>query len=88
MPAVLRYNAVPTAVLLEVCNLANPEDRRLIETREFRQRVAEAIAYARKVVAAFEKEPSGLLVVDGKLIEKPVLREMYRFVAIANRGNG
>ena len=27
----------------------------------------------------------GLVVVDGKLIEKPVLREMYRIVAIAER---
>ena len=43
VPAVLRYNGVPAKVLLEVCNLANGEDRRLIQTREFRQRVAEAI---------------------------------------------
>jgi N-acetylmuramoyl-L-alanine amidase len=43
VPAVLRYNAVPAKVLLEVCNLANEEDRRLIQTREFRQSVAEAI---------------------------------------------
>jgi N-acetylmuramoyl-L-alanine amidase len=44
VPAVLRYNAVPAKALLEVCNLANAEDRRLIQTREFRQKVAEAIA--------------------------------------------
>ena len=43
VPAVLRYNAVPAKVLLEVCNLANDEDRRLIRTREFRQRVAESV---------------------------------------------
>lgn len=43
VPAVLRYNAVPAKVLVEVCNLANDEDRRLIQTREFRQRVAEAL---------------------------------------------
>lgn len=43
VPAVLRYNAVPAKVLLEVGNLANEEDRRLIRTREFRQRVAEAV---------------------------------------------
>jgi citrate lyase beta subunit len=41
----------------------------------------EAVARARKVVAAFEAADSGLVVVDGKLIEKPVLREMYRVLA-------
>jgi (S)-citramalyl-CoA lyase len=46
---------------------------------------ADAIAYAQKVVAAFEKQPSGLLVVDGKLIEKPVLRALRRTLAIAEQ---
>jgi len=46
VPAVLRYNAVPAKLLLEVCNLSNPEDRRLIQTRAFRQRVAEATVEA------------------------------------------
>ena len=44
VPAVVRYNAVPAKLLLEVCNLNNPEDRRLIQTRRFRQKVAQAIA--------------------------------------------
>ncbi len=44
VPAVLRYNAIPAQILLEVCNLANADDRALIQTRDFRQRVAEAIA--------------------------------------------
>jgi N-acetylmuramoyl-L-alanine amidase len=43
VPAVLRYNSVPAKVLLEVCNLANDQDRRLIQTRAYRQKVAEAI---------------------------------------------
>ena len=43
VPAVLRYNTVPAKVLVEVCNLANREDRRLIQTQEHRQRIAEAI---------------------------------------------
>ncbi|HVS00471.1 MAG TPA: N-acetylmuramoyl-L-alanine amidase [Thermoanaerobaculia bacterium] len=43
VPAVLRYNTVPAKVLLEVCNLANEQDRRLIQTRAYRQQVAEAI---------------------------------------------
>ncbi len=45
----------------------------------------EAITHARKVIEAFEAADSGLVVVDGKLIEKPVLRAMYRIVAIAER---
>ena len=43
VPAVLRYNEVPAKVLVEVCNLANAEDRRLIRTAAFRERVAKAI---------------------------------------------
>jgi N-acetylmuramoyl-L-alanine amidase len=43
VPAVLRYNAIPAKMLVEVCNLANDEDRRLIQTRRFRQQVAEAV---------------------------------------------
>jgi N-acetylmuramoyl-L-alanine amidase len=43
VPAVLRYNAVPAKLLLEVCNLANQEDRTLLTTRAFRQRVAGSV---------------------------------------------
>ncbi len=43
VPAVLRYNAVPAKFLLEVCNLANVEDRTLLTTRAFRQRVAASV---------------------------------------------
>jgi len=43
VPAVVRYNAVPAKLLLEVCNLNNPEDRKLLRTRAFRQRLAVAI---------------------------------------------
>ena len=39
---------------------------------------AEALAKAQKLVDAFEAADTGLVVVDGKLIEKPVLREMKR----------
>ena len=41
------------------------------------------ITRARRVIAEFEKADTGLVVIDGKLIEKPVLREMYRIAAIA-----
>lgn len=48
---------------------------------------AKAIEKARKVCAAFEQDNSGLVVVDGELIELPVVRSMYRVLAIAERLN-
>ena len=45
----------------------------------------EAVANAKKIITAFKKAETGLVVIDGKLIEKPVLRHMERVVAIANR---
>ena len=44
----------------------------------------EKIARARSVISEFEAADTGLVVIDGKLIEKPVLREMYRIVSIAD----
>ncbi|MBT3627593.1 MAG: CoA ester lyase [Rhodospirillaceae bacterium] len=41
------------------------------------------IDYARRVIQAFEEGDSGLVLVDNKLIEKPVLRSMYRILAVA-----
>jgi (S)-citramalyl-CoA lyase len=46
---------------------------------------AKAIEKARKVCAAFEQDSTGLVVVDGELIELPVVRSMYRVLAIAER---
>jgi citrate lyase beta subunit len=46
---------------------------------------AEEIARARRIIEAFENGDSGLVVIDNKLIEKPVLRSMYRILAIAGR---
>lgn len=45
----------------------------------------EEIARARLVITTFEEADTGLVVIDGKLIEKPVLRDMYRILAIADR---
>jgi (S)-citramalyl-CoA lyase len=45
----------------------------------------EEIARARKVLTAFEEANTGLVVVDGKLIEKPVVREMQRILSVAGR---
>ncbi|MEM7538130.1 MAG: CoA ester lyase [Chloroflexota bacterium] len=46
---------------------------------------AEAVAHAKRVLQAFEEAGTGLVVLDGKLIEKPVLRNMQRLLAIAER---
>lgn len=43
------------------------------------------IAKARRIINTYEEADTGLVVIDGKLIEKPVMREMYRIVAIADR---
>ena len=43
VPAVIRYNVVPTRLLLEVCNLGNRRDRELMKTKKYRQKVAEAV---------------------------------------------
>ena len=46
---------------------------------------AEEVERARRVVAEFDGAGTGLVVIDGKLIEKPVLRSMHRILAIAER---
>ena len=43
------------------------------------------ITRARRVIKTFEDADTGLVVIDGKLIEKPVMCEMYRIVAIADK---
>ncbi len=44
-----------------------------------------AIAHAKRILQAFAEADTGLVVVDGKLIEKPILREMHRILSIAER---
>jgi (S)-citramalyl-CoA lyase len=44
-----------------------------------------SIAHARRIIQAFKEADTGLVVVDGKLIEKPVLRDMHRIISIAER---
>ncbi len=46
------------------------------------------VARARRIIAAFAEADTGLVVIDGKLIEKPVLRDMHRILAIAERVAG
>ena len=43
------------------------------------------ISKAKKIVDQFNKANTGLVVIDGKLIEKPVLREMQRKILIADK---
>jgi len=43
------------------------------------------VSYAQRVIQAFTEADTGLVVIDGKLIEKPTLREMYRILAITKR---
>ena len=46
---------------------------------------AAEIEHARRIVAAFDEAATGLVVIDGKLIEKPVLRAMERTLERAAR---
>ena len=46
---------------------------------------AEDVARARRIVAEFANNTTGLLVVDGELIERPVLRTMHRILAVADQ---
>lgn len=48
----------------------------------------ETIARAKRIVAAYEASASGLVVIDGKLVELPVVRAMYRLLAgVAAQGS-
>lgn len=62
VPAVLRYNSIPAKILLEVCNLANEQDRRLVQTRAYRQRVAEAVVQGLLAYYGQEADIPGLQV--------------------------
>jgi (S)-citramalyl-CoA lyase len=46
---------------------------------------ADQIAHARRILKEFAAADTGLVVIDGKLIEKPVLRDMQRIISIADR---
>ena len=47
----------------------------------------EEIIKAKKIMDQFKKANTGLVVIDGKLIERPVLREMQRKLLVANKIN-
>lgn len=46
VPAVVKYNRIPTRCLIEVCNLNNKKDRELMKRPEFRQQMADAFVDA------------------------------------------
>ncbi|MEM7223788.1 MAG: CoA ester lyase [Pseudomonadota bacterium] len=46
---------------------------------------AATVARAKRILESFRHSEDGLVVIDGKLIEKPVLRAMERVLAIAER---
>lgn len=46
---------------------------------------ADVVARAKRILEEFRAADTGLVVIDGKLIEKPVLRDMERIIAIAER---
>jgi citrate lyase subunit beta/citryl-CoA lyase/(S)-citramalyl-CoA lyase len=48
----------------------------------------EEIAKAERIVAAYRASPNGLATVDGKLVEKPVVRAMERILALRDAGKG
>ena len=47
----------------------------------------EEVNYAKKVIKAFKEANTGVVVVDGKLIEQPVLLSMQRILALSEKTN-
>ena len=45
---------------------------------------ATAVAWARRMVEAYEANLGGVLLIDGKLIERPVIASAQRILAIAD----
>lgn len=52
VPAVIRSNQIPTKLLLEVCNLRNRTDNKLLTDPAFRQRIADA--YVEALIAYYK----------------------------------
>jgi N-acetylmuramoyl-L-alanine amidase len=57
VPAIIRYNLVPTRMLLEICNLGNAGDRALIRTKKYREQVADAMYHGLVDFYADREEP-------------------------------
>jgi N-acetylmuramoyl-L-alanine amidase len=63
VPAVIRYNLVPTRALIEVCNLGNKRDRALLTTKKWREDTAQAIYRGIVSFYADQQDDSGPSVV-------------------------
>jgi N-acetylmuramoyl-L-alanine amidase len=67
VPAVIRYNLVPTRVLIEICNLGNDRDRSLMTTRQYRQQIAQAIYEGIVNFFADDDEQPATVLASGKI---------------------
>lgn len=72
---------------LGFCGKGSVHPKQIAALNEVFTPTDDQIARARRIISEFEAADTGLVVIDGKLIEKPVLREMHRIVAIADRIN-
>lgn len=61
VPAIIRYNLVPTRLLIEVCNLGNRGDRALMRTRKYRQQLAESMYQGLVNFFADQEAPSSVV---------------------------
>ena len=73
------------AKALGFCGKGSVHPKQIAALNEVFTPTADEISRARRITETFEQADTGLVVIDGKLIEKPVLREMYRILAIADR---
>lgn len=70
---------------LGFCGKGSVHPKQIAALNEVFTPTDDQISRARRIISEFEAADTGLVVIDGKLIEKPVLREMHRIVAIADR---
>ena len=68
LPAVLRYSRVPTSILLEVANLNHPGDRQRIAGAGYRQRIAEAMLLAVRLLQREASEVGLIRPAEGQLL--------------------
>ncbi len=80
--------AARQATELGFCGKGSVHPKQIKGLNEVFTPTREEITRAQQITEAFEKADTALVVINGKLIEKPVLREMYRILAIAERIKG
>jgi len=72
---------------MNTINKRAPGRREKVYYNKGRQLDLSAFEEAKKILEEFNNSNTGLVVIDGKLIEKPVLREMKRKILIADKIN-